>query len=122
MCLVVVIESCYAGVFGDANFGGLEHGCGDEPGAAPLAGVVLFTAANNREVSYAGAYDGDVPAWVNDAFSRQFADNLERSPDRSLADVFTDAYRGTAGSHPSVFNAAHAGRLGLATVGELFSP
>ncbi|MCA9714388.1 MAG: hypothetical protein KC468_06845, partial [Myxococcales bacterium] len=118
----VVIESCYAGVFGDASYGGLERGCGDADDETPLEGAVLLTAANAREVSYAGAYDHEVPAWVNDAFSRNFADNLALSPGRSLADVFADTYRATAGSHPSAYNLAHAGRLGQVSVAELLSP
>lgn len=119
---LVVIEACYAGVFGEASSGGIEFGCGDAVGETPLAGVALFTAAHSREVSYAGAYDGEVPAWVNDAFSRNFADNLLVGPERSLADVFADTYRSTAGSHPSVFNAAEAGRLSMVSVGEIFGP
>lgn len=119
---VVVIESCYSGVFGDADAGGVEYGCGAAPGEVPLEGAVVLTAANGREVSYAGAYDDAVPAWVNDAFARNFADNLALAPGRSLADVFADSYRATAGSHPSAYNLAHAGRLGEIPVGELFSP
>ncbi|MCA9689240.1 MAG: C13 family peptidase [Nannocystaceae bacterium] len=119
---VVVIESCYAGVFGEAGYGGLEYGCSDVEGEAPLEGVALLTAANSREVSYAGAYDEDVPAWVNDAFSRGFVDNLQLSPSRTLADVYADTYQSTAGSHPSAFNLAHAGRLSDIKVSELLSP
>lgn len=117
---LVVVESCYSGVFGEASAGGIERGCGAAEGDAPLEGVALFTAANSREVSYAGAYDDAVPAWVNDAFSRALADNL--APGRSLADVFADAYRATAGSHPSAFNLAHAGRLSELGIDELFAP
>ncbi|MCA9662667.1 MAG: ABC transporter substrate-binding protein [Myxococcales bacterium] len=119
---VVVIESCYSGVFGDASYGGIERGCGDGDGELPLEGVALLTAANGREVSYAGAYDGQIPAWVNDAFSRNLADNLALDPERSLADVYADTYRATAGSHPSVYNLAHAGPLSQVRVGELFAP
>ncbi|MEZ4453701.1 MAG: C13 family peptidase [Nannocystaceae bacterium] len=119
---LVVIEACYAGVFGEASSGGVEFGCGASAGEVPLEGVALLTAANGREVSYAGSYDGEVPAWVNDAFSRKSADNLLLGPQRSLADVYADTYRGTAGSHPSVFNAEHAGRLSLVSVAEIFGP
>jgi hypothetical protein len=119
---LVVIESCYSGVFGDAAFGGLEFGCGMNAGELPLEGVVLMTAANGKEVSYAGAYDGEVPAWVNDGFSRQFVSNVKLSPNGSLADVYADTYRATAGSHPSIFNAQTAGRLSLVPVGEMLTP
>lgn len=119
---LVVIESCYSGAFGAAELGGLEYGCGVNAGATPLEGVALITAANGKEVSYAGAYDKEVPAWVNDAFSRQFVTNIQVSLDRSLADVYADAYRATAGSHPSIFNLEHAGRLTTVSVGEFFTP
>ena len=119
---LVVIESCYSGAFGEAAHGGIEFGCGQVAGEAPLSGVVVITAANGKEVSYAGAYDGEVPAWVNDAFSRQLVTNTLVSLDRSLADVYADAYRGTAGSHPSIYNVEHAGRLTLVPVREFFEP
>lgn len=119
---LVVIESCFSGAFGDAQYDGLEFGCGMNAGEFPLEGVVLITAANGREVSYAGAYDREVPEWVNDAFSRQFVTQSKVSLDRSLADVYADAYRGTAGSHPSIFNVEHAGRLTVVSVGEFLRP
>lgn len=119
---LVVIESCFSGAFGDAQYGGLEFGCGANAGELPLEGVVLVTAANGSEVSYAGAYDRDVPEWVNDAFSRQFITQAQVSFTRSIADVYADAYRGTAGSHPSIFNVEHAGRMTLVPVGEFLLP
>lgn len=118
---LVMTESCFSGSFGEADLGGIEFGCGDVAGELPLQGVALITAANSREVSYAGAYDGDVPAWVNDAFSRQFVVNAVPL-DRSVADIYADAYRGTAGSHPSLYNAAHAGRLTMVSLAEFFEP
>lgn len=119
---LVVIESCFSGAFGEADYGGLEFGCGANTGEVPLEGVVLITAANGREVSYAGAYDREVPEWVNDAFSRQFILQAQTSFSRSIADVYADAYRGTAGSHPSIFNVEHAGRMTLVPVGEFLLP
>ncbi len=119
---LVVIESCFSGAFGDAKYGGLEFGCGANAGELSLEGVVLVTAANGSEVSYAGAYDRDVPEWVNDAFSRQFITQAQVSFTRSIADVYADAYRGTAGSHPSIFNVEHAGRMTLVPVGEFLLP
>jgi ABC-type branched-subunit amino acid transport system substrate-binding protein len=120
--VLAVIESCFSGAFGDAAYGGLELGCGASAGELPLEGVVLFTAANSKETSSAGAYDMAVPAWVDDAFSRKLADNALASPGASLADIYADTYRGTAGSHPSVYNAAYAGRLSLVPLSEFFSP
>ncbi len=119
---LVVIESCFGGVFGEAEFAGLERGCGSAGAETPLAGVVLLTAANSREVSYAGAYDGEVPAWVNDAFSRELVVNAADAPDISLADLYTDVYRGTAGSHASIYNTDEAGRLSAVSFAEFIAP
>jgi ABC-type branched-subunit amino acid transport system substrate-binding protein len=120
--VLAVIESCYSGAFGAAAYDGLERGCAGASGDVPLEGVVLLTAANSREVSFAGGRDDEVPAWVNDSFSRHFVENALGSPAISLADLYTDTYRATAGSHPSVFNADHAGRLTLVPFAELVTP
>jgi glycosylphosphatidylinositol transamidase (GPIT) subunit GPI8/ABC-type branched-subunit amino acid transport system substrate-binding protein len=118
---LVVVESCYAGVFGEAAHGGLELGCGSD-GEEPLREVVLMTSSNGEELSYAGEYDEEVDEWVNDAFSRRFADKARSSPSASLADLYVDAYRGTFGSHPSVYNLDHAGRLTAVRLAEFFTP
>jgi len=81
-----------------------------------------LTAANSREVSYAGAYDDEVPAWVNDAFSRELVVNAADAPDISLADLYTDVYRGTAGSHASIYNTDEAGRLSAVAFAEFIAP
>lgn len=117
---LVVIESCFSGAFGDPTYDGLELGCGAD--ATPLAGVVLMTAANSREVSFAGAFDDEVASWVNDAFSRRFAEAALAAPDVTLADLYTDVYRGTAGSHPSLYNTNAAGKLGATSLAEFFTP
>jgi ABC-type branched-subunit amino acid transport system substrate-binding protein len=108
---LVVIESCYSGVFGEAASGGIEKGCGTDESPKPLNGTVLISAANSREVSYAGAYDASVGAWVNDAFSNQFATLAAGSPSPNLADLYADVYLRVAGSHASLFNTAAAGRV-----------
>jgi hypothetical protein len=120
--VLAVIESCHSGAFGDAAYDGAEFGCGGAAGEDPLQGVLLLTAASSREVSYAGAYDAAVPAWVDDAFSRNYADRALASSARSLADLYTDVYQATAGSHASLFNASHAGRLSLVPLSEFLTP
>ena len=125
---LVVIESCFSGVFGEAESGGIEHGCEQTAGQAPLEGVVMLTASNSHELSYAADYDPELSEWVNDEFSRSFARQVELGFDRNLADVFVDTYRSVAGSHPSVFNTAHAGhpghtgRLSMIPLSEFFAP
>lgn len=119
---LVVIESCYSGAFGDASYGGLEQGCDADGGSTPLEGVALLTAANSREVSFASSYDSEVRSWVSDSFSRNFVEGLLADPKISVGDLFADAYRKTAGSHPSVYNGSHAGRLTEVPMAEFFAP
>ena len=94
---LIVVESCFAGVFGEASSGGLELGCED----TPLADTTLISAAEASEVSWAGELDLEVPAWVNDEFSASFASKL--GVERSLADIYVDSYRATLGSHPALY-------------------
>jgi ABC-type branched-subunit amino acid transport system substrate-binding protein len=115
---LVIIESCFSGAFGDAAYGGLEAGCED----GPLEGVTLLTAATSREVSFAGAYDAQVRSWVNDSFSRNLFEAGERYPEASLADLYLEAYRATAGSHPTAYNTAHAGLLSAISWSEFGAP
>jgi ABC-type branched-subunit amino acid transport system substrate-binding protein len=115
----VVVESCYAGVFGEAEDGGVEKGCDD---GAPLEGVVLMTAADGHEVSYAGDYDPALRQWVDDAFSRHFADAALARPAVDLADLYADVYRATAGSHVRFYNTAAAGRMSTVPLTEFFAP
>ncbi len=114
--VLVAIESCYGGVFGEATAGGIELGCGD----APLDGVVMLTAANSVELSYALTYDPEVPGWIDDAFSQHFASGVELGWHRNLADVYVDIYLSTVGSHPAVFN--YGGKLSEIELGEFFLP
>lgn len=115
----VVVESCNGGVFGESADGGLEAGCDD---GGPLEGAVLMSAANSREVSYAGEYDPALEVWVNDAFSRQFAVVAAARPDANLADLYADVYRGTLGSHVRFYNTAASGRMSAVSLAEFLAP
>jgi len=88
----------------------------------PLNGTVLLSAAHSKEVSYAGAYDGEVGAWVNDAFSNQVASMMSKSPVPTLASLYTEVYLRIAGSHVSLYNAAAAGRQSGIPVDEFLKP
>lgn len=115
---LVLIESCYSGVFGGDD--GLGAGC--EPDATPLAGTVLVTAANAVEVSYAGEYDGEVKSWVNDQFSRQLAASAEARPGIDLLDLYLGVYQEVPGSHTSLFTNADSGRLSTVPLTEFTAP
>lgn len=118
----VVIESCYSGAFGEASYDGIESGCGPTGARVPLMGTALLTAANSREVSYAGGYDTSLRSWVNDAFSNQLASKAMTAPGTSLSDAYADIYLRVSGSHVSLFNSANAGRLSSVTLSEFLRP
>lgn len=122
----VVVESCYSGVFGEAGYNGIEAGCKVNNGGGggdtePLDGVVLMTAANSKEVSYAGRYDPTVGAWISDAFSDQVATRLASTPTINLAGLYAEVYLRVAGSHSSLWNSAHAGRITTIEAREFFT-
>lgn len=112
---LVVIESCFGGVFGEAAAGGLEAGC---DGGVPLDGVVLLSAATSKENSFATSYDVQNGIWLADAFSQQVARFAESTPSASLAALFKQAYVGVSGSHVSIYNTATAGSLGSVALTE----
>lgn len=115
---LVVIESCFGGVFGRQQDSGLEAGC---DGGTALDGVVLLSAANSTENSYAASYDSELSVWLADQFSQHVARFVQSSRAASLVDLYTSAYVSVAGSHVSIYNAAHAGRLGTVSLREFFA-
>ena len=106
--VLVVIESCYSGAFGDADYGGIEAGC---PDGAPLEGVLVVTAATTKESSLAAGYDAALGAWVGDEFALAFSARLDRQDTPSLLGVYRDTYLDVSGSHVSVYNTAAYGNL-----------
>jgi glycosylphosphatidylinositol transamidase (GPIT) subunit GPI8/ABC-type branched-subunit amino acid transport system substrate-binding protein len=118
--VLVAVESCYSGVFGDAGYFGIESGC--DAGATPLSGVTMLTAANVTEVSFASSYDPTVGSWVSDAFSQRFAGNVEGSLSASLADLYKDVYLGVTGSHASLYNLSASGKISGIKMDEFFAP
>lgn len=117
----VVVESCYGGVFGNAQYGGVEALCGSPP-TTPLTGVALLSAASPSEVSYAADYDGAVGNWVNDAFSRRYAEQMETTPNIDLLSLYRQVFVGVSGSHASLYNAKNAGSLGSISISEFMTP
>lgn len=121
--VLIVIESCYSGTFGDASWGGLAMGCTDDEGNdIPLQGVLLITAANAAEVSYATEYDASIKAWLADGFSLQYARAVEANIDTSIYDLYTDVYRRVSGSHVSLYNASAFGSLRSVEAREFLAP
>lgn len=112
---LVVVESCFGGVFGEAASGGLEAGC---DGGLPLQGSVLLSAASSDENSVATGYDSAISAWRADEFSLQLARFAEARPSESLVEAFKATYVGVRGSHVSILNTQMAGQLGTLPLAE----
>ena len=116
--VLVEVEACHGGVFGDADFFGVESGCG----ADPLTGVAMLTAADTRENSLGHGYDFELAQWVGDEFSRRLLDRVEQGDGPSLLDLYRDVYLQVAGSHAQLYNAAAFGDVGaIRPVGEFLS-
>src|SRR5262249_55083911 len=120
--VLVAIETCHGGVFGDATKGGVELGCVESTPPGPLDGVVLLSAANPKESSFADAYDPATGVWLGDSFSLELASLGESAPTSSLVSVYTDVYLKVTGSHVSLYNAAQAGAIGGVPLGEFLMP
>lgn len=108
---LIVVETCYAGVFGEAAFGGVEAGCSD--GETRLDDVLVLTAANERENSLAAGYDRALSTWVGDEFAAAFAARVEQAELGTMLSVYQDIYQTVAGSHVGLYNSALSVDLGL---------
>lgn len=103
--VLVEVETCHGGVFGDADFDGIEAGCDD----GPLEGVLVISAANTRENSLGAGYDPELGIYVGDQFARAMLDEMDATPGQSLLDLYRGVYLKVSGSHATMYNAAHFG-------------
>jgi len=60
--------------------------------------------------------------WVNDAFSKRYAEQLEAQPNIDLLSLYRQVFVGVSGSHASMYNAKNAGSLGSIRMTEFVSP
>lgn len=116
---LVVIESCFGGVFGEASSGGLEAGCDD---GSALSGAVLLSAANSDENSVATSYDSSLSAWLADEFSQRLARFAEASLRPSIVELYKTTYVAVPGSHVSIYNTGAAGQLSTVPLSEFLQP
>lgn len=124
--VLVAVEACYSGAFGSVFDGGLLLGChgnGVTPGD-PLLGVMLMTAANPVESSYAAQYDKTLKAWVADQFADRLATTLFDNSGTSAPayDLFTSVARSVSGAHVSLYNEGAYGNATQDTLAEFFKP
>lgn len=116
----IEVETCYAGVYGDADFWGIESGC--DGGETPLEGVVMLTAAGTLENSLGAGWDTDLQQWVGDEFSVSVQERLDLGT-TNLLDLYQETYLSVSGSHVGLYNSAYYGELSRLGVEEfLVSP
>ncbi len=124
--VLVAVEACYSGVFGSVFDGGIELGCnsdGTTPGD-PLLGVLMMTAANTVESSYAAQYDGSLASWTANQFAFELAAGVYdgTGADQPAYDFFASIARAVEGAHVSLYNEGAFGDPNADTLKEFFGP
>lgn len=95
--LMLAIETCFSGLWGEAIEG--------------IPDVIAITAANAYEPSKADVHDRELGVFLSNAFARSFRDAINEMPYISLHDLFSRLARTTTGSHVSLYNDACYGSV-----------
>ena len=88
--LMLALESCYSGQWGEALTG--------------IPDVIVLTAANAFETSKPDIYDTDMGTYLSNAFSRAFLRTVGGNPSVSISDLYYQLARTTSGSHVTLYN------------------
>ncbi len=95
--MMLAIETCYSGIWGNAITG--------------IPDVVAITAANAYEPSKADVQDRTLGVFLSNAFARSFRNAINENPSISLRDLYLQLAKTTTGSHVSLFNEAQYGSV-----------
>ncbi|MEO1271950.1 MAG: C13 family peptidase, partial [Myxococcota bacterium] len=115
--VLVVVEACYAGVFGEPEQMGLEAGCDD---GQPLDGVLLVSASEADELSFAASYNRELDQWVSNDFSQTWQQQVTQQT--TLLDTVRETWRRVLGSTVKVYNAPNYGDLSTLSAEEFLAP
>ena len=102
--LLFVMETCYSGSVG-------EYCCG-------FPGLLTLTACSPGEKSHADVLEG--PTYLSNAFTRIFREEIEKNPDISIYDLYTELARHTTASHAMMYNYDWYGSVTDNTLAEYF--
>ena len=102
--LLFVMESCYSGSVG-------EYCCG-------FPGLLTLTACSPGEKSHADVLEGTT--FLSNAFTRVFREEIEKNPDISIYDLYTELARHTTASHAMMYNYDWYGSVSNNTLAEYF--
>ena len=104
--MLFVMETCYSGSVGE-----------DLPG---IPGLLMLTAAAPGEKSHADVLEGNT--YLSNAFTRVFREQVEKNPDISVYDLYTELARHTTASHAMMYNVEWYGSVYENTMAEYFKP
>ena len=102
--MLLVMETCYSGSVGENLTG--------------IPGLMVLTAAAPDEKSHADVIEGNI--YLSNAFTRVFRDEVEKNPDISIYDLYTQLARHTTASHAMMYNYDCYGSVYNNTLGEYF--
>ena len=104
--LMLALESCYSGQWGEALTG--------------LPDVIVLTAANAFETSKPDVYDNDMRTYLSNAFSRSFLRSVGANPSVSISDLYYQLARTTSGSHVTLYNIEQYGSANKSSMSDYF--
>lgn len=102
--ILFVMEACYSGSVGEYCTG--------------FPGVLTLTACAPGEKSHADVLEGTT--FLSNAFTRVFRDQVEKNPDITIYDLYTELARHTTASHAMMYNYDWYGSVNTNTMAEYF--
>ena len=102
--LLFVMESCYSGSVGEFCTG--------------FPGVLFLTACSPNEKSHADVLEGTT--FLSNAFTRVFREEVEKNPDITIYELYTELARHTTASHAMMYNYDWYGSVNNNTLAEYF--
>ena len=104
--MLFVMEACYSGSAGES--------------LPEIPGLLMLTACAPGEKSHADVLEGNI--YLSNAFTRVFRQCVERNPDITLYDLYTELAHHTTASHAMIYNYDWYGSVVKNTAGEFFKP
>ncbi len=102
--LLFVLEACYSGSVGEYCTG--------------FPGLIILTACAPGEKSHADVLEGTT--YLSNAFTRVFRDRVEKNPDITIYELYTELARHTTASHAMMYNYDWYGSVNNNTLAEYF--
>ena len=95
--LLFTIDACFGGSIGEACLG--------------LPGALFITSATSKEPSKADMRDKEMDIWLSNGFTRAFQEQIDKTSDISIRDLYYILARHTVGSHATIYNIENYGNI-----------